>query len=60
MHVLITPIKNALRSMEEMNLIDMDFDEIKFCVSEVSMKFANIGMARVVQSWNHHCIPGKT
>ena len=52
------PIKNALRRMEENNLIDMEFDDVKFCVSTVTLQFAHVGMQKVVQSWNNHSIPG--
>lgn len=44
--------------MEENNLIDMEFDDVKFCVSAVTLQFAHVGMQKVVQSWNNHSIPG--
>ncbi|KAK3737609.1 hypothetical protein QZH41_010509, partial [Actinostola sp. cb2023] len=52
------PIKNALRSMEEVDMIDMDIDETKYCVSAVSLLIAKFGMQQVVESWNYHPIPG--
>ena len=52
------PIKNALREMEENNLIDMELDYVKYCVSSVALRFAYVGMHKVVQSWNNHTIPG--
>lgn len=44
--------------MEERDLIDMDLEDTKYCVSAVSLKIANFGMEQVVESWNYHCIPG--
>ena len=44
--------------MEENNLIDMELDYVKYCVSSVALRFAYVGMHKVVQSWNNHTIPG--
>ena len=52
------PIKNALQSMEADGSIDMDSEEIKFYVSNVSRKLATLGLENVVRSWNYHPIPG--
>lgn len=54
------PIKNALRVMEEEDLIDMEHEATKYCVSAVSLKVATSGMQQVVDAWNYHTIPGKT
>ena len=43
--------------MEENNLIDMELDYVKYCVSSVALRFAYVGMHIVVQSWNNHTIP---
>ena len=52
------PFKNALLRMEENNLLDMEFDYVKHCVSAVTLIVARVGMQKVVQSWNNHTIPG--
>ncbi|CAB3986700.1 Hypothetical predicted protein [Paramuricea clavata] len=52
------PIKNALQSMEADGSIDMDSEEMKFHVSNVSRKLATLGLENVVRSWNYHPIPG--
>ena len=52
------PIKNALRKMEENGLIDMELEDVKHCVSAVSLRVAYVGMKKVVDSWNNHTIPG--
>ena len=52
------PIKNALLRMEENNLIDMEFENAKHCVSAVTLIVARVGMQKVVQSWNNQTVPG--
>ena len=44
--------------MEETNLIDMELEDVKFCVSAVTLNVSYVGMQKVVQSWNNHTIPG--
>ena len=47
------PIKHALKQMEE-DIIDMECDGTKFCVSEVTQEVALYGL----QAWNNHVIHG--
>ena len=51
------PIKNALLRMET-NLLDMELEDAKHCVSALTLIVARVGMQKVVQSWNNHTIPG--
>ena len=44
--------------MEENNLIDMELEDVKHCVSTVSLRVAYVGMKKVIDSWNTHTIPG--
>ena len=52
------PIKHALKQMEEEDIIDMECDGTKFCVSEVTQEVALYGLQMTVQAWNNHVIHG--
>ena len=52
------PIKTALVRMEENGDIDMDSLTTKFCVSAVSLQFANLEIKRLINAWNTHVIAG--
>ena len=43
------PIKDALLRMEETNLLDMEFEDAKHCVSAVTLIVAWVGMQKVVE-----------
>lgn len=53
------PIKRILVAMENENLIDMDDEVTKFCISSVTRKVVQVGIRYAVSSWNSHPIPGK-
>ena len=53
------PIKRALNAMVNEDLINMDDDMNKFCVSWFTSRIADIGIQQVISSWNNHAIPGK-
>ena len=44
--------------MDNNEMIDMNDDIHKFCVSFVSIQAASFGLETVVASWNEHIIPG--
>ena len=52
------PIKHALKQMEEEDIIDMECDGTKFCVSEITQEVALYGLQMTVQAWNTHVIHG--
>ena len=52
------PIKHALNSMVNAELLNMDDDITKFCVSWLMTRVADPGIKQVIQSWNSHSIPG--
>lgn len=53
------PIKRALNAMVNKDLINMDDDMNKFCVSWFTSRTADNGIKQVISSWNNHPIPGK-
>jgi len=53
------PIKRALNAMVNEDLINMDDDMNKFCVSWFTSRTADIGIKQVISSWSNHPIPGK-
>lgn len=53
------PIKRALNAKVNEDLINMDDDMNKFCVSWFTPRIAGIGIQQVISSWNNHAIPGK-
>ena len=52
------PIKHAVKQMEEEDIIDMECDGVKFCVSGVTQEVPLYGLQTTVQAWNNHVIPG--
>ena len=52
------PIKHAVKQMEEEDIIDMECDGVKFCVSGVTQEVPLYGFQTTVQAWNNHVIPG--
>jgi len=44
--------------MEENNLLDMDNEMQKICVSQYTIRVSYIGTSLAVDVWNHHHIPG--
>lgn len=54
------PIKTCLVALQASGDIDMDCPHQKFCVSWFSIRVASVGTTLAVESWNEHCIPGKS
>ena len=44
--------------MEENNLLDMDNEMQKYCISQYTIRVSNVGTSLAVDAWNHHHIPG--
>lgn len=53
------PIKNILVDLDNRNIINMEDETQKFCVSAVSCLIATFGLNMVVRSWNEHPIAGR-
>lgn len=51
-------IKEALRWMEQQQLIDMDCLTTKYCVSLMVGKMCQVGIQNHISTWNNHRIPG--
>lgn len=54
------PIEHALVEMENNDIIDMEDDVTKFCVSWVTRQVVEVGLGYAVNSWNSHPIPGNS
>lgn len=55
---IIYPIKDVLVRMENGLLINLYDPVVQFCVSFITMNVAEVGLQRVVASWNSHSIEG--
>lgn len=55
---VIYPIKEILVRMENGLLIDLHDPAVQFCVSFITMNVSEVGIKRVMESWNSHSIEG--
>ena len=55
---VVYPIKETLVRMENGSLINMYDPVVQFCVSFITMNVAEVGLKRVIGSWNSHSIDG--
>ncbi|KAL9965196.1 hypothetical protein ACROYT_G028964 [Oculina patagonica] len=53
------PIKKALNSMVNSDILDMEDGITKFSVSWVTLRVCHAGCGLVIESWNAHSVPGK-
>jgi len=53
------PLKACLVLLDNNNMVDMENEAHKYCVSMVSMCVAKYGTDICIRSWNEHQIPGR-
>ncbi|KAK2868874.1 hypothetical protein Q7C36_000745 [Tachysurus vachellii] len=52
-------LKTALLQLVDQEEIDLNISLVRYCVSNLTGQLCQIGLTRLVESWNAHRIPGK-
>ena len=52
------PIKRALNSLVDNELLDLEDEVTKFAISWVTQRVCHVGCKQLIDSWNSHFVPG--
>ena len=58
-HRVSYPIKRVVSLMVETDMLDMDCEIVRFCVSTLLITLCGIGVQRFMDAWNWHHLPSR-